>query len=145
MSELRDTEKKLAVIWKSVFCISEEELQNLDRQSDFFTHTKCFNEKVRPTEANDSSALNEAEIFVKGCVREILTSSVNSEFDIWSDGIADYRTLGEQAVFIDCCIAIASKSDRPQKMQYDLKALQASLSEMPLPPIFWFEEPDSKT
>ena len=94
---------------------------------------------------SDPKTLEEQKVFIKGCVCSNLVGHVDSDFGIWSNGIADCRTLGEQAVFIDCCLTVASKDDRPQKMQYDPKVLQASLAEMPLPSIFWFDEPDSKT
>lgn len=133
MPDLNDTEKKLAVIWRQVFSLSTEECQKLEPQSDFLVFTNRFCEKLGYS-VDDVGKFN----FVTGCVRETLVSFVNCEFDIWSEGIADHRTLAEQAVFIDCGLAVASSSDRPVKMQYKLE-----LPKMSFLPIV-FDEPDIK-
>lgn len=139
MPDLNDTEKKLAVIWKQVFSLSTEECQKLDRQSNFLVFTKRFCEKLEYS-VNDLGKFN----FVNGCVRETLITFVNDKFDIWSEGIADHQTLGEQAVYIDCCLTIKSCGDRPVRMQYKLDKLELP-GGMSFLPIFDVDDPKSVT
>jgi hypothetical protein len=137
VSNLSNTEKKLASIWKLVFCLSEREWQSLDRQSDFKALTRNFCEKIGSSTSSNIQGLEEENNFVKGCVYATLVGHVDSDFGIWSEGLTDHRTLGEQAVFIDCCLAIVSLSNRPQKM-IGIGDITKELLKMPLSDFSFF-------
>lgn len=83
MTDLNDTEKKLATIWKRVLFLSEEELQNLNSESEFLDLIEGF-----------CSTLEIA----------ILQRLICTEFGVSSNIIGELEpdtTLREQAAWID--------------------------------------------
>lgn len=103
--DLSNIEKKLTVIWQKVLRLSSEEWQNLERQSDFLTLTNNLCKKISLSKLIDDSILSEQNTSIKEVVYSNLVSFVNSKFGICSNQITDYRTLAEQAAFIDFCLS----------------------------------------